>query len=471
MKKKILKKTLALFLSSVLALGMVACSGSNDQTTSATDDSEAKSTTASSGTQGNEPVEVVFWHSTSGATGEALESVIKTYNETRGAEKNIKVNLVFQGYEGTDKVILAYQTKDTENAPDINQGLTSTIPSMMDLDWTVSADSYLNDSNSDINKDSFYEAMQRSCYYEGEMVAVPFANSTLLLYYNVDALKEAGLDGPPTTMDELIDYVDKLTIRDASGQATRYGLNVQVKRYQLVNFIVSQSENSFFGDNEGGRSAPMTKLTIGEDGTLHNFLEKWDTLLNTGGYKYVEDSINEEFAQGLSAMVIMSSSRIGTINSLIDDSFSYMTAPIPKVNAGDTSGAAVGGSCLLMFDRGNSARVDAAWDVLQYCSSPEAQIIISKASGYMPVNVEAENTQEMQDFYQEFPQYKVALDSVKKASPLAQEPLDVVYNEINGIITKVMLDFCERNLTIDGAIDKLVSECNAAMDEYYEANN
>ncbi|MGL4798594.1 MAG: ABC transporter substrate-binding protein [Cellulosilyticaceae bacterium] len=454
--KKLVKKLVAIGMCGMMLVASVGCS-------------KGKQTVEDANAEG--VTEVVFWHSANGATGEALEKVISTYNETRGADKGIKVNLVYQGYEGTDKVLLAYQTKDIKNAPDINQGLTSTIPQMMELDWTVSAADYMAKEGSEITEGSFYEALTRSCSYEDEMVAVPFANSTLLLYYNVDALKEAGFDAPPATMDELVHYTEALTKKDAAGNVARYGLNMQTKRYQLVNFIVSQSEASFFGDNEGGRTAPMTKLTIGEDGTLRAFLEKLDTLVKTGGYKYVEDSINEEFAQGLSAMAIMSSSRVSTIQQLVGDSFEFMTAPIPKVNAADTSGAAVGGSALMMFDRGSEKRVEAAWDVLQYCASPEAQYIFASGTGYIPVNKEAENLADMKAYYEANPQYAVALEQMKNSSPLAQEPFDLVYGEINSIITDAMLEFCEGKLGIDETIEKITSLANKALEEYHYANN
>lgn len=272
-------------------------------------------------------------------------------------------------------------------------------------------------------------------------------------------------------MDELKQYVEALTVKDEAGNVTRYGLNMQTKRYQLTNFIVSQNEGSFFGDNEGGRLAPMTKLTIDEDGTLRAFLEKLDALVKTGGYKYIEDSINEEFAQGLSAMAIMSSSRVSTIADLVGDSFEFMTAPIPKVNAEDTSGASVGGSALMMFDRGDEARLEAAWDVLEYCASPEAQFVFSSGSGYIPVNTEVEKMDEMKAYYEANPQYLVALEQMKNSSPLAQEPFDLVYNEINSIITDTMLEFCQGKLSIDETIEKIVSQCNLALDEYHYANN
>lgn len=464
-----MKRAFAVLMALALCSGLVAC-GSTPKNSSDPSSPRADSASESKPNSTENPIEIVFWHSFGGATGEALQSIIDNYNKTRGSEKGIKVSLVYQGYEGTDKVLLAYQTKDTSNAPDINVGLTSTIPSMMELDWNVDLSEYLNDPASEVSAGTFPEAMQRMCSYEGKMVAVPFANSIPLLYYNADALKEAGFDGPPETLDELAEYTKALTLKDDAGNVTRYGLNVQIRRYQMVQFVVSQSPDSFFGDNEGGRTAPMTKIVAGEDGTMKNFLEKWQKMIETGGYKYVEDNMNEEFAQGLSAMLIMSSSRLGTIKDLVGDSFDFQTAYLPKVNADDNGGAAIGGSCLNLFKLGDKARVDAAWDVIQYCLLPENQMTFSQASGYIPVNTAAYELPEMVKYYEEHPQYKMALDEMLAASPNAQEPLDLVYNDVQKVITDTMLEFCEGKRTIDATVEKITTDCNVLLDEYHAAN-
>lgn len=464
-----MKRAFAVLMALALCSGLVAC-GSTPKNSSDPSSPRADSASESKPNSTENPIEIVFWHSFGGATGEALQSIIDNYNKTRGSEKGIKVSLVYQGYEGTDKVLLAYQTKDTANAPDINVGLTSTIPSMMELDWNVDLSEYLNDPASEVSAGTFPEAMQRMCSYEGKMVAVPFANSIPLLYYNADALKEAGFDGPPETLDELAEYTKALTLKDDAGNVTRYGLNVQIRRYQMVQFVVSQSSDSFFGDNEGGRTAPMTKIVAGEDGTMKNFLEKWQKMIETGGYKYVEDNMNEEFAQGLSAMLIMSSSRLGTIKDLVGDSFDFQTAYLPKVNADDNGGAAIGGSCLNLFKLGDKARVDAAWDVIQYCLLPENQMTFSQASGYIPVNTAAYELPEMVKYYEEHPQYKMALDEMLAASPNAQEPLDLVYNDVQKVITDTMLEFCEGKRTIDATVEKITTDCNVLLDEYHAAN-
>lgn len=473
------KRWIAMGLAAVMMTGLAGCGGiktTEDGTTAAAgtaaagsqDKAEAPAETAAA-REGQ--TEVTFWHSLNGSAGEALEEVISGYNAGRGMEKGIHVNLVYQGYEGTDKVILAYQTNDTANAPDINQGLTSTIPSMMDLDWTVDLTELIGDAENQVKTEDYYEAMIRSCTADGKLMAIPFANSNLLLYYNEDALKEAGFDAPPATWDELARYTEALTKKAADGSVERYGFETQIKRYHLCNYIVQQSADSYVGDQEGGRTGEMTRLTIKEDGTLKTILEKVEAVNQTGGYKYVEDSLNEEFANGLTAMCMMSSSRLATINSLVGDSFSWNVAPIPKVTEQDGSGAALGGSCLTLLNLGDEEKVKAAWDVLQYCSSPEAQYILSAKSGYIPVNKQVEAMEEMKAYYAENPQFQVPLEQMKASSPMAQEPLDLVYNDINGVMTDAMVQFCEGSLSVDETVDKIVDECNALLDEYHEAND
>lgn len=465
-----MKKCLALLMTTTMLFGLTACgmqkeNVKNSQATQA----EAKKSNEAEKTTSKVEQTVVFWHSLGGALGDELNAIVKEYNEGQGKDKGIKVDAVFQGYKGTDKVILAYQTKDTSNACDINVGLVSTIPSMLSLDWTKPVEELLIDKSTTVKKDDFYPGLLRSVTYENKMIAVPFLNSTLQMYCNLDALKEAGIDAAPKTVDELLPMLPKLLKKDDKG-VSQYGLECQVKRYQLVNFIVSQKADAFFGDKEGGRAGAMTKLVCDEDGTLDKFLEQWEKVIKTGAYQPVENKLTEEFAAGKTALAIMSSSKVGSVTGLVKDKFKWVTVPFPKINADDTSGAAVGGSCLVLFNRGDEKRMLAAWDFMQYLSTPKVQTRIVMKSGYLPTTVATEKEADLQKFYTDKPNFKTALEIMKSSSPMTQEPMDLTYNEINKVITNAMEKFCSGKISKDDAKKQIIEESNKLLKDWHEAN-
>src|ERR1044071_1976408 len=72
---------------------------------------------------------------------------------------------------------------------------------------------------------SFFPAFMLNSRTGGKTWGVPFQRSTIVLYWNKEAFKEAGLDPnrPPATWAEQLEYAKKLTKHDASGHATQWG--------------------------------------------------------------------------------------------------------------------------------------------------------------------------------------------------------------------------------------------------------
>jgi ABC-type glycerol-3-phosphate transport system substrate-binding protein len=62
--------------------------------------------------------------------------------------------------------------------------------------------------------------------YKGKTYLLPQDSNVIMLYINTEMADEAGLDyvnNYPTTIDELMAWTEKMTVRDASGKVTRYG--------------------------------------------------------------------------------------------------------------------------------------------------------------------------------------------------------------------------------------------------------
>jgi multiple sugar transport system substrate-binding protein len=63
---------------------------------------------------------------------------------------------------------------------------------------------------------------------EGKPWGVPWWTGRNALFYNLDHLKEAGLDGPPKTYADVWTYAEKLTRKGGDGQLTRAGISLRL---------------------------------------------------------------------------------------------------------------------------------------------------------------------------------------------------------------------------------------------------
>ena len=66
--------------------------------------------------------------------------------------------------------------------------------------------------------DNFWPALKPNAVIDAKVYGIPYQNSTPLMYYNVDAFKDAGLDTdhPPENWADWVDAAKKLTKTDGS---------------------------------------------------------------------------------------------------------------------------------------------------------------------------------------------------------------------------------------------------------------
>ena len=57
-------------------------------------------------------------------------------------------------------------------------------------------------------------------------MGLPTAVRSLALFYNNDLFSEAGLSGPPETLDQMVEYAKKLTKTDSAGNYIQVGFAV-----------------------------------------------------------------------------------------------------------------------------------------------------------------------------------------------------------------------------------------------------
>ena len=76
-----------------------------------------------------------------------------------------------------------------------------------------------------IDLTDIFPAPLDQCKYLGKYSCLPWGTDMYALYYNKDLFEAAGLDPekPPETLEQLVEYADKLTVKDTSGDYTQFG--------------------------------------------------------------------------------------------------------------------------------------------------------------------------------------------------------------------------------------------------------
>ncbi|MHA1564408.1 MAG: extracellular solute-binding protein [Alphaproteobacteria bacterium] len=160
--------------------------------------------------------EITYWQYSFGARVDAIDSLIAQFEAANPdikvnqvnfpyADYRIKVSAAIPAGEGPDVVQLFYGWLDAYR----EAGLLSPLPAALTGD--VASD---------------YFPMVSAMEVDGDFWGLPTAVRSLALFYNTDLFEEAGLSGPPETLDELVSMAKKLTKRDDAGNLLQVGFTV-----------------------------------------------------------------------------------------------------------------------------------------------------------------------------------------------------------------------------------------------------
>jgi sn-glycerol 3-phosphate transport system substrate-binding protein len=258
--------------------------------------------------------------------------------------------------------------------------------------------------------ESFWPALKPNAVVNGQVYGIPYQNSTPLLYYAVDAFKDAGLDPdkPPATWAEWVEAAKKLT--KPGGE--RWGINFP-GTYDycgwLTSAFVMQNGGQYYNHDYGGEVYYNAPSALGA-------LAMLDKVVN--GIKAMPPGVSDAnactgaFFAGRLGMMLLST---GSLSFVRDNMKSpYKVAFLPK---SVRNAAPIGGASLIL-PRGNTPdRQAAAWTLISWLTSPATAGEWSRFTGYFAPRKAAYDLPEMQKFLVDHPDAKIALDQLKFAVP------------------------------------------------------
>jgi len=364
-------------------------------------------------------IEVTFWYGLGGNLGNVVQEVVNMYNSS---QSTYYVNAVFQSsYDDTINTINAGLASG--NLPNLAQIFEAGSQRMIDTGRTIPVQTFFErDGLLDVIED-MEPAVRANYEIDGVLWSAPFNSSTAMLYIDRAAAAEVGInaDEPLVTYDQVADYARALTVRDANGNVTRYGLGIYAEGWFLEQ--IHAVHDAYIGLPENGRGGQrMTEYVYnGEVGVqwvewLHDLVEEGVAIY----YGAASGGASASSAAFVNGEVAMHFASIASLRGLISAAESagrgvevgvlYM----PR-SEGATGKTIVGGASLWITDVGTPEQQEGAWDFIRFALTPEVQAFWAVNTGYYPVVRAAYDLPLMQEGLERYPQFQVAIDQIRMA--------------------------------------------------------
>src|SRR5262245_26039797 len=165
----------------------------------------------------------------------------------------VKVRPVYTGsyVETIGKALVALKSGER---PQAGVMLSADIYTLIDADAIIPWDDFIKTNEDRAWIDSFFSAFMLNSRTGGKTWSIPFQRSTIVLYWNKEAFREAGLDPnrPPATWAEQLEFARKLTKRDGNGRVLQWGIQVPSTGYPYWLFQGFTTQNDLLLMKPGG---------------------------------------------------------------------------------------------------------------------------------------------------------------------------------------------------------------------------
>ena len=353
-------------------------------------------------------VEVPFYFPV--AVGGPITKLIDQYAADFNKDNpTIKVQPIYAGsYQDT---IVKALTAHKAGTPPVASVLLSTDTfTLIDEDAVVPIDNFVKTAEDKAWLGSFYKAFLMNSQVGGKTWGVPFQRSTIVMYWNKELFKEAGLDPnkAPASWPELVSMAQKLTKKDASGKVTQYGIQVPSSGFPYWLFQGFTTQNDVILANEAGNQVRY------DDPKVIEALQFWVDLSRKHGVHpagVVEwGTTPKDFMEKKAAMIWTTTGNLTNIRT--NAKFDFGVAMLP---AGKKRGSPTGGGNFFIFKKATPAQQEAAFKFARWLTTPERAAQWGIDTGYVAVSPAAWDTVAMKKYAADFAPATVARDQLPHA--------------------------------------------------------
>lgn len=276
-----------------------------------------------------------------------LKQVLQEF-EIKHPQIKVKYEIISDQYMDVIKTRLI-----GEAAPDVFYLDALEAPFLISKNVLEPLNNYITD---EFNLEDFDQKLLNLFTYQNYIYGIPKDYSTLALFYNKKSFKKSGLNKPPSTWNELLNYSQKLT-----GKLHRYGFgeNAQISRhvYKIQAFggkLIDENGNATFTSKEALQGL---QLVIDQYRKYHTSALPSDLGASSG---------SDMFGQGKVAMVIEGNWAIPYLQETFPK-LDFAIAEVPKIN--NQKSTMVYTVAYVMNKRTRHKK--AAWELISYLTGKE----------------------------------------------------------------------------------------------------
>ncbi len=255
--------------------------------------------------------------------------------------------------------------------------------------------------------DSFYPSLMENGRTAGKTWGIPFQRSTIVMYYNKDAFKEAGLDpdSPPATWDQMVAAGKALTKADGS----QWGVMIPSTGYPYWMFGALTMQNDQVLMNNAGNKTYFDSPAVIEALQFWRDLGAKHKIMPTGTIEW--GTLRQNFLEGKTAMMWHSTGNLTIVKNKAKFDFGVAMLPANK-----RRGTPTGGGNFYIFKQTSAEERKAAMRLIKFMTSPERSAEWSMKTGYMGISPAAYETSKLKEYVKGFPYAAVARDQLEYAT-------------------------------------------------------
>jgi sn-glycerol 3-phosphate transport system substrate-binding protein len=323
------------------------------------------------------------------------------------AHPDIKVHAIYAGNYNDARIKALAALKSGEPA-ELSVMFSIDLYQLVDQGAIVPFDDLIKTEADKAWLKSFYPSLMANGELQGKTWSIPFQRSTIVMYYNKDAFKQAGLDPnhPPATWAEMRDMAKKLTKKDASGQVQRWGVEIPSTGYPYWMFQALAIENgqelmspdgikTYFDSPASVAALQYWRDLAAKDGVMPKGTVEWGTL-------------RQAFLDGKTAIMWHSTGNLTAVKKAAKFNFGVAMLPANK-----RRGSPTGGGNFYIFKGAKPAAKAAALTFIKWMTAPERTAEWSIQTGYMGTRPDAYETPALKKYVADFPPAAVARDQLK----------------------------------------------------------